>query len=369
MSKPIPQMEPVFDPSVHRSVSDYALSGGWFTEFKQTQKAEQIIADFIGVKHCVMMPNATLALYAILKCLDVGLGDEVIVPAFTMIATANAVRMTGAKVVFCDISPHNLCLAPNWWLASSSATAVIAVSLNGRDHRMEFESTVRSGTIHETLMIEDAAQAFGSMNGGNKHIGTIGTAGCFSFGPLKIISSGQGGCVVTNQDGLAAKIRSFKTFGRSQEGADDYQSFGINLRYTDLQASVLIEQLKEMPVRIKRKREMFALYQDLLSGVEEVGFVTTRLAHTVPWFIDILCNNGETRDGLKAYLEKKGIATRSFYPPLHRTPVYAEYNDLSFPYAESASSRGLWLPSSTKLTNQEIRRVCDEIKRYCRQAA
>lgn len=361
----IPQMQPSFGSEELLALTSYAKSGAWFTEHNRTRELESMIADLVRADHCVMFPNCTLSLYAVLHCLGVGEGHDVIVPAFTMIATANAARMTGARVVFCDIDERNLCISRDWWKVHEWPSAVVPVALNGRSHNLMFEALEPMPDTDKgrVLCVEDAAQAFGSMDASD-HLGTIGIAGVYSFGPLKIISSGQGGCAVTNSARLANSLRAFKTFGREVEGADDYQSFGVNLRYTDLQAVVLIEQMKKLPYRTNRKKEIFALYRQYLSGVDEVKFVETDLEQTVPWFVDIMCRNRDDRDGLMAYLKDRGVGSRAFYPPLHKTPVYEEYNHLSFPIAEDVSSRGLWLPSSVQLLDTEIKEICDVVKAF-----
>jgi perosamine synthetase len=356
------QMEPSFGYEEREALVNYLARGPWLTEFKKTAELENKIASFVGAEHCIMVPNCTLALYSTLMCLGIGPGDDVIVPAFTMIASANAVRMTGARVVFCDIDPRTLCIPPSWWTVSDNRAAVIAVALNGRSHRLHFDATIHADTDRTVYVIEDAAQALGSRDH-DSYLGTIGIAGCYSLGPLKIISSGQGGCIVTDDDDLAHRLRMFKTYGREQEGSDHYQTFGINLRYTDLQAVIALEQMERLPYRIARRRGIFSRYQELLASVEEVEFVPTG-PDTVPWFVDILCRSEKERDALQAHLRENNIGTRAFYPPLHKTPVYQEYNDLTFPIAEDISSRGLWLPSSVQLKDEEITQVCDAIREF-----
>jgi perosamine synthetase len=206
------------------------------------------------------------------------------------------------------------------------------------------------------ILLEDAAQSLGSFRRG-RHLGTFGTAGILSFSPLKIITTGQGGAVLTDDDDVAAKVRRFKDFGRARGGVDVHPSIGYNFKFTDLQAVIGIEQMKKLPARIARKKEIFSLYRKSLADVAE--FIATDLAEVAPWFIDILVDR---RDELSNALRSGGIKTRAFYPPVHAQPAYGLRD--SFPVTQQASARGLWLPSSTSLDDRDVRYVCNEILRF-----
>jgi perosamine synthetase len=357
----IPQIEPSFGPEEAEALSSYLSRGDpWLTEFKKTRELEQAIADFVGSKHCFVVPNCTLALYAVWACLDLKPGDEVIVPAFTMIATAEAVRMTGATPVLVDVSVDNFCL--DLRLVEQAITtrtkAICIVDLNGRSPNMEAALVLAES--HGLVLVEDAAQAFGSRWNG-KRLGTFGKAGCYSFSPHKIISTGQGGAIVTDDDELANRIRRFKNFGRASSGGADHDVFGTNLKFTDLQAVVGLEQMKKLPFRIDRKRALFAYYSELLADVEQVKVPEMNLKSSTPWYVDILARD---RDGLYLYLKANGIESRPFYPPVHHTGAYARLRDKTFPAAETLAQYGLWLPSSVSLSRAEVSCVCEEIKSY-----
>jgi perosamine synthetase len=316
----------------------------------------------LGVKHCVMMPNGTLALYAALRVLGIGLGDYVVVPAITMIATPNAVDMTLGYPTMVDIDPITLCADQDRLWQSLKAypkrSAVIYVSLNGRCGNMDALVDLCKQT--HTILIEDAAQSLGSLWHG-KALGTFGDVGCFSLSCQKIVSTGNGGFCVTNNDETAEKLRLFKDFGRRKGGGDDYEAFGINLKYTDLQAVVGIEQVKKLPERVARKKAMYALYSRLLKDVKQVRMLPTS-EETTPWFVDILA---ERREDLQRYLWSQDIDTRKMYPALHKTKVYvASHGYNEFPIAEDVAERGLWLPSSPTLSDNDIHRVCDEIGQF-----
>lgn len=352
----IEQYTPQFDENEANAIAEYMASPGWLTEYHKTTELENMIADFTSSKFCIMMPNGTLALYAALVCLGIGWADEVLVPDFTMIATANAVRLTEATPSFVDICEDTLCFDLDAAKVSKSTGAVIIVSLNGRAPDMLRAQTWAQE--HNILLIEDACQAFGSYQSG-QHLGTFGICGVFSFSPHKILTTGQGGCVVTNDDGLAHSIRLFKDFGRACGGRDKYEVFGINLKFTDLQAVIGIEQMKKIGRQIKRKRQMFAHYRNLLN-IPEVRFIKTDLQETTPWFMDIFV---EDREGLVNFLECRQIKTRPVYPPLRQTPVYSERTEEEW-VSDRISKQGLWLPSSFSLTDRQIAKVCNAIVEY-----
>ena len=350
----IPQMEPWFSKAEADALALYMQSGGWLTEYTKTQELEGLIANYVGSKHCIMMPNGTLALYAMMSVAGIGPGDEVIVPDMTMIATANAVRMTGAEPIFVDISMDTLCL--DFELTEraigSDTAAILLVSLNGRCPNMDDFRGL------DVPLLEDACQSLGSKWRG-KHLGTFGFMGAFSFSSQKIISTGNGGCVVTDDDDMAQNLRLFKNFGR-EGGTDDYRVFGTNLKFTDLQAVVGIEQMKKLLWRVNRKKTNYALYYQQLFGLDNVRFLPTDLDSTCPWFVDVLV---EDRENLIAFLWDRDIGARLMYPALRRTPVYnlSKYNGWISDYV---AAHGLWLPSSLRLHDADIHMVCDTIKEF-----
>ncbi len=358
----INQMEPSFDDNEREALNNYMLQGGWGTEFNQTRNFEKMIRDYTGAKHCWMMPNGTLSLSCALVAVGVGVGDEVIVPDYTMAATPNAIHLIGAKAVFADINRKNLCMDFEQMksVLTKKTKAVLLVSINGRypDNIDEYVSFCNKRGIH---LIEDAAQSLGSFYKG-KHLGTFGEIGSFSFSAPKIITTGQGGALITNSDELSNRIKKIRDFGRESGGSDHYLTMGWNFKFSDFQAVIGIEQMKKLPGRVERKKNMGKLYERLLKDIPGVELIPTNYDITTPWFFDILC---KWRNELKDYLKTKGIGTREFYPALHSEPVYG-YNELDFPISQEISCRGLWLPSSIKVTDEQIKYICRCIKEFYR---
>lgn len=353
----INQMEPWYDEKEINAVTEYVKSGGWITEHKKTRELEKAICDYTGAKFCSMLPNGTLTLFSALAVLEIGQGDEVIVPDFTMIATANVVKLVGAKPVFVDIDRKSLCLdfEKTRQAITQNTKAIILVSMNGRCPQIE-EFIALSKAIN-IFLIEDAAQSFGSKFKG-KYFGTFGVFGSFSFSMPKIITMGQGGALITDDEELYRKLQKFKDFGKQASGADNYETLGYNLKITDLQSVFGLEQMKKIPWRVDRKKEIFNLYENLLKDTKEVEFIETS-NETAPWFIDILVPDP---DDLGEFLKRNNIGTRKFYPTIHNLPFYNVQGN--FENSKYVSEHGLWLPSSSKLSDNQINYVCSKIKKF-----
>lgn len=355
--KKINQMEPWYDREEIQAVTDYLNNGGWIMEFSKTKELEEMIAGYTGSKYCSLLPNGTLSLWTALAVLGIGRGDEIIMPDFTMVATPNAVLLSGASPVFVDVDRNDLSL--NLELTkkaiNKNTKAIMLVSINGRCPRVkDFVKLAQDNNIY---LIEDAAQSLGNFVGG-KHLGSFGIIGSFSFSMPKIITMGQGGALITDDENIYKKIIKFKDFGREKSGSDNYESLGYNLKFTDLQAVFGIEQMKKLPIRLNKKKEMFSLYKKLLSDNKNIEFLETS-EETSPWFIDVIV---EKRDELMAFLKESGIATRAFYPPLHELSFYNVKKE--YPTCALISKKGLWLPSASNLSNEDILYICDKIKSF-----
>ena len=357
----IPQMEPVVTPAEAEAARRYLESGGWLTEFKETRAFEQRLRNLTAATHCTAAPSGTLALFLALKACGIGPGDEVIVPDFTMAASATAVILAGAAVVFADIEPRTLCLDPGSVDAaiSSRTRAVMFVSLNGRAPAAldaQFERWREQGL----RIIEDAAQSLGSFVDG-RHLGTFGDAGCLSFSSQKLVTTGQGGAVLTGDDEIARRMHLLRDFGRLEGGSDNYLSVGWNLKFTDLQAVVANSQMDRIGAIIERKRRLFAQYRDGLAGIDGITVPPTDLTQVTPWFVDVLVDR-DRKPALMQHLKAVGIGSRPFYPALHTQPAFAHQGE--FPVAVDTSERGLWLPSSLNLADDQVSMICDTIRAF-----
>jgi perosamine synthetase len=357
----IPQMEPWFGEEETTAVSEYMRSGGWLMEFNKTREFESMIAVYTGAAHCVVTNNGTISLtLAALACGIQG-GDDVIVPNYTMIASPNSVVMFGANPIFVDVEPETLCLDIERTRAAlgPKTRAIMLVTANGRYPKAGIEPFVRLAEERGLILIEDAAQSLGSKFPDGRHIGRAGKVGSFSFSVPKVISTGQGGCVITDDEVVAERIRRLKDFGRVAGATDLHDSIGYNFKFTDLQACIGIEQMKKLDQRIERKKQILRRYQRGLDGVKLVKFFEQNLPDTAPWFIDVLC---EKRDELQIHLKEKGIGTRVMYPPINQQEAYRRPG--SYPVSELVGEKGLWLPSASQLSDGQIDSVCEAIRLF-----
>ncbi|MDY2699392.1 MAG: DegT/DnrJ/EryC1/StrS family aminotransferase [Lachnospiraceae bacterium] len=355
----INQMEPSFDENERIALSEYMASGGWVTEFKKTREFEKMIASYTGAKYCSVVSNGTLSLVVALIACGIGVGDEVLVPDYTMVATANAAELIGAKTVFVDIDRDNLCMDIEKMKAAVTkrTKAIILVSINGRCPK-NIEQFVQYCEEHNIELIEDAAQSLGSFWQG-RHLGRFGRVGSFSFSAPKIITTGQGGALITDDEEIFNKITKIRDFGRLSGGSDHYLTKGWNFKFTDIQAVIGIEQMKKLPERVEKKKEMAKWYAENLQGVHGVELIQTDLAETTPWFFDILC---ERREDLISFLKENGIGSRPFYPALHAEPAYGYEGE--YPIAVEVATKGLWLPSTVTLNQDTIKYVCEKIREF-----
>ena len=357
----IPQMRPLFGAEEKAELMAYLDEDGFFTEFKKTEAFERQIAEYTGAKHCIVVNNGTVSLTLAAIALGIGPGDEVIVPNYTMIATPNSVKMLGATPVFVDVEPDTLIL--NLELTRQAITpktkAIMLVSANGRSPSVGIQAFEALAKETGVALIEDSAQSLGSWYADGRHVGRAGAIGSFSFSAPKIISTGQGGALITDDDALADKLRRLKDFGRAAGGSDVHDSIGYNFKFTELQACVGLAQMRKLPERVLRKREIWRRYQEGLSGVKGLQLFAHDLSLCTPWFIDCLA---QRRDELAVHLKARGIGSRTMYPPVHQQKAYALSG--SHPVSEEIGRSGLWLPSMIQLSDAQIARICGEITAF-----
>ena len=355
------QMRPLFEDEEKKAVCDYMDEDGFITEFKRTKIFEDMIREYTGAKHCIVVNNGTISLTLAALAVGIKAGDEVIVPNYTMIATPNSIKLIGAKPVFVDVEPDTL------WVdlqkieksISPKTKAIMMVSANGRYPTYGVQAILDLAEQHGLTVIEDAAQSLGSFYPDGRHIGRAGKIGSFSFSALKIISTGQGGALITDDDDLADNIRKLKDFGRHTGGNDTHDTIGYNFKFTELQACIGIEQMKKLPARVERKKEIWAQYHAGLANVSGIKLYPHDIKNTAPWFIDAIA---KSREQLIMFLVDAKIGTRRMYPPINQQLAYSEPG--SFPVSEFVGSNGIWLPSSVQLSNEEISYITSQISDF-----
>jgi len=357
----IMQMRPLFEAEEKKAVCDYMDEDGFITEFKRTQEFETMLSDYTGAKHAIVVNNGTISLTLMAMAAGVQAGDEVIVPNYTMIATPNSLRLFGATPVFVDVEADTLWMDIEKVEAAitNKTKAIMIVSANGRPPSCGISAFEKLASDHGILLMEDSAQALGSYYPDGRHIGRAGIAGSFSFSAPKIISTGQGGAVITDDDSLANNLRRLKDFGRSGGGNDIHDTIGFNFKFTELQACIGVEQMKKLDHRVARKKAIYKLYKEGLEGTSEIKLFDNDCAYTAPWFYDCLAKD---RDNLILFLKENNIGSRVMYPPITKQKAYAIAGD--FPVAEMVGQLGLWLPSAVQLTDTEVKHICAKIREF-----
>lgn len=335
------------------------IKSAWLTEGMKTREFERIIAELCGVKHAIAVCNGTLALYVGLKALGIGDEDEVIVPDFTFIASANSVVMAGATPVFVDVDARTFNIDPECTekAITPRTKAIMPVHIYGQAADMDAICDIAKR--HKLSIIEDAAQGIGVTFKG-KHTGSFGDIGSLSFIADKTVTTGEGGAVVTNRDDLAEKCLILKNHGRTRTGMYIHEHIGYNFRLTDLQAALGLAQFSKLATIIERKKKNEELYRQLLEDVEGIEFpyIDPR-GFNVPFRTNILVDDPKS---LSTFLSENEIGSRSFFYPLHMQPCYNV--DGEFPNAAKAYERGLSLPSSVTLSEEQILYVCEKIKLF-----
>lgn len=344
---------------------DDILDRKWFTNGgPYVQELEQRIVDLVGVKHCIAMCNATVALEIAIRAL--GMADEVILPSFTFVATAHALQLQETKPVFCEIDPatHNIDPRRIEELITPLTTGIIGVHLWGR--ACDIESLLEICERRQLKLLFDAAHAFGCSYKG-RMIGGFGNAEVFSFHATKFFNTFEGGAVTTNDDELATKIRLMKNFGFS--GYDQVTVIGTNGKMSEVSAAMGLTSLESLPDFIQTNRQNYRQYQAGLTGVADVRLIAFDEHEKCNYQYVVMeideSKAGISRDELVAILHAENIiARRYFYPGCHRMEPYRSHPDAGRMLAltERLADRVITLPTGTAVSPQQISDICELIK-------
>lgn len=336
------------------------LDKGWYLQGQEDKLFEDNFAKFCGVKHCIGCANGLDALNLIIRGYDFGMGDEIIVPANTYIASILAISENGCTPVLVepDIKTYNI----NPDLIEAAITpktkAIMVVHLYGQ--AVQMEKIWALAQKYHLKIIEDSAQAHGALYQG-KRTGNLGDASGFSFYPGKNLGCmGDGGCVTTNDDDLAAKIRAIANYGSDRKYHHIYK--GINSRLDEIQAAVLDIKLAHLDADNARRREIAQYYRQNITNPQIIlPQVYDENAHV--WHIFAI--RTPERDRLQKYLEDKDIQTNIHYPtPPHKQGAYSEWRNISFPISEEIHATELSLPMSPVLTDEEVNRIVEVINEW-----
>ncbi|MBX0294070.1 DegT/DnrJ/EryC1/StrS family aminotransferase [Haloarcula nitratireducens] len=340
---------------IHDVLRSGHLSGG-----DEVAAFGEEFADYCTVAHGVPTSNGTTALHAALEALELGADDTVLTTPFSFVATANAVRHVGATPVFADIDPTTYNLDPEAVEATAEAhgdiDAILAVHLYGCPAPMAELREIADR--YDAALVEDAAQAHGAAYRG-RPVGSLGDVACFSFYPTKNMTTGEGGMVVTDDDALADRLRSYIDHGRDGEG--NHAVVGHNFRMTDICAAVGRVQLGKLDDYVAARREHAAAYDDALAETDVVGPVEPDGCRHAYHQYTVRCDD---REALRSHLRDYGISPAVYYPtPIHEEPAYDNV-DASLPAAERAAKEVLSLPVHPSLSTDDVRRITVALTEY-----
>jgi len=353
------------------------LNSGWLIQGKKVRQFEELVAGYTGTKHAVAVNSGTSALYLSLLSLDLAEGDEVITSDFSFQATANIIELAGTRPVLVDIDLNTYNLDVNEIAAkiTSRTRAIIPVHLFGQAANMQ--PVIELAKKYNLKIIEDAAPALGAtceLNGKTKQAGSFGELGCFSFHPRKVITTGEGGMITTDDDKLVEKLRKLRNHGQEQQGAKiDFVLAGFNNRMTEMQAAIGIVQMQKLDQIISRRQQLAQLYNELLSEVPWLKTPQTLSGanHTYQAYV-ILLDDSINRDWFIKRLNESGVETAIGTYAMHQTAYYRQkygFGVDDFPKAKIAFEQCLALPLYSRMSEDEARIVVSHLKKAGEDAA
>jgi len=347
-----------------RYVTD-AVKTGWISSSgSYIKKFEETFSQAVGVSYGVATTSATTALHLAFFVLGIGEGDEVIVPTFTMAAASNMLHHLKAKSVFVDADPET------WTIdvkkieekITSKTKAIVAIHIYG--HASDMDPIIALAKKHDLWLLEDAAEAHGGEYKGKK-VGSLSDVSCFSFYGNKIITTGEGGMLLSDNQEIAEKAQIIRDHGFSKQARFIHEYAAFNFRMTNMQAAIGVAQVERFDQLVEKRRHNAALYNE---GLKEISGITTppedKNVKNVYWVYGILVdkNFGASRDQLRKALADRGIETRSFFVPIHLQPVFYDSSAPDFPVSEMLCERGLYLPQSSAISDEDIQYVIKNIK-------
>jgi perosamine synthetase len=358
----IPISAPVLVGNEKQYVID-CLDSTWISSRgKYIEQFEHAFASFCGVKHAVSCSNGTTALHLALLALGVVAGDEVIVPTLTFVATANAVAYCGARPIFVDAEPRTWNIDPALIEAkiTSRTKGIIVVHLYG--HSVDMDTVLAVARRHGLFVLEDAAEAHGALYKG-KRVGSMGDISTFSFFGNKVLTTGEGGMVVTNDERMARQAHLLKEQGMDPDRRYWHPVIGYNYRMTNIAAAIGLAQTEKSEWHLERRRKVATWYRDKLKGVSGIVLQAEEewAQHVYQFFTVVLTDDIPlSREDVLAYMLRRGVEGRPVVYPSHILPPYADlWRGESFPVAEKIAHRGINLPTSADLTREEVNYVSD----------
>jgi len=357
---------PVYKPYLSGNEKKYVnecLDSSWISsQGEYVDKFEKAFAEYIGIKHALSCSNGTTALHLALLALQIGPGDEVIVPSLTYVASANAIVYAGATPVFADSEPEHFQIDPKDIEAkiTSKTKAILVVHLYG--HAANMDAITNIAKKHNLFVIEDCAEAIGTKYN-HQFVGTLGDVATFSFFGNKTITTGEGGMVVTSNKELAEKIFKLKGQGVSRTKRYFHDVIGYNYRMTNIAAAIGLAQFERLDEILAMKREIAARYRELMADLPVSFQALGETTVSSEWLVSLLLPAAANRDAVMEAMQDRKVETRPVFYCAHQMPAYAEMaRGLSLPVAEEISARGMSLPSYPGLTMRDQVRVVSALR-------
>jgi perosamine synthetase len=356
----IPISKPYIGPREKELVLD-ALNSGWVSSIgKYIDEFEANFARYCGTQYALAVSNGTTGLHLALATLDLQPGDEVIVPDLTFVATANAVAYTGATPVLADIDPDTLCIDPASVksLISARTKAIIPVHLYG--HPADMDALMQIGDAHGLAIIEDAAEAHGAEYKGRK-VGGLGKCGVFSFYGNKVITTGEGGMLTTNDQEFYQRAKRLRDHAMSPQRRYFHEERGFNYRITNLQAALGVAQLERIDEFLDRRAEIMSWYNQEIASADDIRFNRVKnWAKSAFWMVCLEVDwlDEPRRDTLMQALKARGIDSRPYFCTMSSMPMYAQS---PLPISARKAQIGLNLPSYFELTRTEVQRIGSDV--------
>jgi len=358
---------PSIDYQEERAVQ-LVLRSGFLVQGKTVAQFEEAVASYLDVKYAVAVNSGTSALHLALLALDIGHGDEVIVPDYTFPATANVVELAGAKPVFVDIDPATFNINPKAVerCITKRTKAIIPVHLFGQS--ADLAPIMRLAKKYKLKVVEDAACVLGAEYKGRK-CGIIGDVGCFSFHPRKIITTGEGGMVVTDNSTVAGRLKILRNHGIAYKNNKiDFVAAGFNYRMTEIQAAIGLVQLKKIEALIGARRKVAGLYNAQLSSINWIKIPRVPADNTHVFQTYIIQISGSLNSGqLIEYLRKNGVEANFGTYALHKLTYYKNKYHLrnsQFPVSENVFKTSIALPVFEHLSINQIRRIAAILRKF-----
>lgn len=372
----VPVTRPYFDKAEEKALIEVVRSG-WVTQGPKVAEFENMVAEYVGSKYAVATTSATTSLFLSLYMLGIGEGNEVIVPSFSFIATANVVVHVGAKPVFVDIDPMTYNLDPEKVEKAITARTKAIMAVDQVGLPCDLDSIRNIAKKHKLSVVEDAACALGSMYKG-KRIGAITELTCFSFHPRKLITTGDGGMITTNNRKLAERAKLLRHQGMAVSDIarhkatriihEKYPEIGFNFRMSDLEATVGVEQMKKLPKILAARRRLADRYNKAFAKSELIipPYVPQGYVHNWQTYVVRLQKNKRiTRDGLMQKLLDVGIASRRGVMASHLEAPYRKLvGRVSLPETEKAARETLLLPLYPQMRRAEQDYVTENVLRF-----